>query len=99
MNKSTPTTDQFGGKWDYGLGFCLQCVAEYKIAGQDPNLFPRYACMTAPLAGGSSSAGTCYEHLNVQPAQQPPPMTPGEAQAVKRLLMPSGQPGSPRHGR
>jgi hypothetical protein len=82
---------------DCGLGYCLQCIAEYKIAGMDPAKFPRWACMSAPITGMNSSAGTCFIHLNVQPPQQP--LRPEEAQAVQRLAMPNGQPMNPRHAR
>jgi hypothetical protein len=101
MSKRQPQgVEFFDGQWDYGLGFCLQCIAEYKISGENPDIFPHYACMVAPMSGMPSSAGSCYQHLNVQPPQAPPPpMRPEEAQAVQRLLMPNGQPGQPRHAR
>jgi hypothetical protein len=94
------THDEFfdGHQMDHGLGFCLQCVAEYKISGEAQAKFPRYACTSAPIAGVPAIGPTCYQHLNVQPPQ-PPPLRPKEEQVVQRLLMPNGQPPNARHAR
>ena len=91
------------GQYDAGLGLCLQCVAEYKVSGQQPDMTPRWAVTLAPIVGNNGVGGTCYEHLNVQPPQPMPPqrvpMTPQEQQAMSNLLMPNGQPVHPRHAR
>lgn len=96
MGTNRPNKTTIGG--DCHLGYCLQCVAEYKISGEREDLFPRFAVIMAPMTGQAGTAGSCYEHLNVQPPQ-PQPMRPDEALAVQRLLMPNGQPPNPRHGR
>jgi hypothetical protein len=90
------------GELDLGLGFCLQCVAEYKMGGEQQEQFPNFAVMLAPIAMPGMPpgvVGSCYKHLIVR--------TPSQLQqAVPRLdripvngpAMPLQRPG-PRHSR
>ena len=91
------------GSYDLGLGYCLQCVAEYKLGGERSAQFPRFAITMAPISGTNASGATCYTHLAVQapqPQQMPQqmPLTPNEADALS-VLMPNGQPARARHRR
>jgi hypothetical protein len=47
---------------DFGLGYCLQCLGEYKQRGDTPP-FPNWACCYAPSPVGV--LGMCYGHVVV----------------------------------
>lgn len=102
--QDVPSPEWLDGGYDLGLGYCLQCVAEYKISGQQQELFPRFAVCMAPITGAGGTGATCFQHLNVQQPrapQQPPqvPLSPQEVQAMNDLVMPNGQPMRARHAR
>jgi hypothetical protein len=108
MSSKDPVMDPreyLNGSYDLGLGYCLQCTAEYKMSGEQQAKFPRFACLTAPIAGMQGTGGACYEHLNVQPpAPLPPPPvqhTPVQLPADEKgnLYLPNGQPLRARHAR
>lgn len=51
---------------DLGLGYCLQCVGEYKqseVNGVTGMAFPNWACAYAPCPVGVIAV--CYEHIVV----------------------------------
>jgi hypothetical protein len=86
------------GSYDLGLGYCLQCLAEYKVGGEKPEAFPRFAVVYAPMSGVNGLGACCYQHLAVTPP--PPrdvPMTPEELAVVTNLVAPNGGPA--RHRR
>lgn len=87
---------------DFGLGLCVQCVAEHKMEvvtnGMPPDKWrPRNACtMVQPFGNLPFALPICYEHLEVKPAEPPP-----QQRRIQPVTLPSGQTilGPPRHAR
>jgi len=78
---------------DYGLGLCLQCLAEFKLAGADPDRLRNdvwFACTQAPMQGMPMMGPTCYKHLNVQA-----PLSPGQLAEMQARQRAAQQPPSP----
>lgn len=100
------------GQQDCGIGYCLQCVAEYKLSDMDENRYPAYACTMAPIMGANVVGPTCIHHLTVQPPQAFP-LPPSQQQPGRpmrqnvplpmnergELLLPDGSPMRARHAR